>query len=253
VRLLNPEDVQRVSRDYVAIRRTFRLPEPVWIDGFAMAPPHRAVCEFVVRHPVERDGLAVAAAAVQRGITTVDQLLVEAYEGPARGRPRLLRVIGQVHTGIRSAPEADFRNLVLRIPGLPEPLWNPLIQLPDGRRISPDALWIEAGLVHEVNGRDSHSFELAGEDKFEDMQRRADGMVVAGLTVLSNTPRRLHRERHDIGGEVLACFQRLAGRGLPPGVRVVRWGPPGSKGDVRLLGQNANSNLTLPTQCDIAG
>lgn len=253
VRLINPEDVHRVSREFVAIRRTFRLPEPMWIDGFPLAPPHRAVCELVVRHPVERDGLAVAAAAVQRGTTTVDELFAEAYQGPARGRPRLLRVFRQLQAGIRSAPEADLRNLVLRTPGLPEPLWNPLIALPDGRLISPDALWADAGLVHEVNGRDSHSIELAGEDKFEDMQRRADVMVVAGLTVLSNTPRRIWREGQDIGGELLACYQRQSGRGLPRGVRIIRWGPPGTKSDVRLLGQIGDSNRALPTQCGIAG
>jgi hypothetical protein len=253
VRLLNPEGVQRVSRDFISIRRSFRLPEPIWVDGFPMVPPHRAVCEFVVRHPVERDGLAVAAAAVQRGITTVDQLLSEAYGGPARGRPRLLRVIRQLHAGVRSAPEADFRDLVLRTSGLPEPLWNPLIELPDGRLISPDALWVTAGLVHEVNGRDSHSFELAGEDKFEDMQRRADALVVAGVTALSNTPRRIRREGSDIGREVVACYQRLAGRGLPPGVRIIRRGPPGTPSDVSLLGHDGSSKLTLPTQCDIAG
>lgn len=241
VRVLVPAHVQRVSRDFVAIRRTIRPPEPRIVGGLPLVPPHRAVCELVVRHRNERDALAVAAAAVQRGLTTVAQLGEEAYAGPARGRPRLLRVIAQLEIGVRSAPEADFRNLIRTTRGLPEPLWNALLELPNGRLVSPDGLWIEAALVHEVNGRDAHDFDLAGEDQFEDMQRRADALVAAGFTVLSNTPRRIRQEGKQIGEELLACYQRDIGRGLPPGVRILRYGPPGMTSDVNLLGKSASA------------
>jgi hypothetical protein len=226
VRVLVSEEVQRSSRDFVIIRRTSRLPQPVLVGGMPTVPIDRALCEFVARHPDWREAFAVIAAAVQQRRVSVTALYEEALRGPARGRARLTRALEPLRAGVRSLPESDFRQLVLQRRGLPEPLWNCLLVLPDGRRFSPDALFVDARLVHEVNGRDSHSAELAGEDRFEDMQRRSDGLVTAGFTVLGNTPRRLRTEPRAVIGEVADCYHQGKGRGLPPGVRIVRSGPP---------------------------
>lgn len=239
VRVLVPEHVQRGSKDFVTIRRTHRPPQPLQVAGLPCAPIHRAVCEFVARYPDAREGLAVAAAAVQLRRTGVTDLLEEAWSGPARGRPRLLRAIDPLQAGIRSVGENDFRELVLRRPDLPEPLWNCLIRLPDGRCFSPDALFIEAALIHEVNGRESHSEEEAGPDEFTDMHRRADGLITAGFTVLGNAPRRIRTEGGAVINEVVHCYERDKGRGLPPGVVILRAGPPGTPSNVTLLGQSA--------------
>jgi hypothetical protein len=198
------------------------------------------VCEFVARYPDQRDALAVAAAAVQLGRVSVTELLVEAYEGPARGRPRLLRVIKALQAGIRSAPEEDFRQLVLRSRRLPEPLWNCLLQMPDGRRFSPDALFVDAALIHETNGRRYHAPDEAGEDRFEDMQRRADLLTTEGFTILQNSPARIRAEGRVVIGEVERCYARDAGCGLPSGVIILRAGPPGTPSNVTLLGRSAS-------------
>jgi hypothetical protein len=100
-------------------------------------------------------------------------------------------------------------------------LVNPLLELPDGRRISPDVLMPDAPLVHETNGRAFH----AGEDTFESMQARHDVMTAVGLTALHNSPRRLRREGLRVMDEFLTCYRRLAGQPLPPGVRLLH---PGS-------------------------
>lgn len=236
IRILVAHEVQRSSRDFVVVRRTTRLPEPVSVAGLLMAPISRAVSEFVLRHPDQRDGTAVAAAAVQLGRTTTSELVGEALSGPARGRPRLLRVIEMLQAGVRSAPEADFRELVLRHRTLEEPLWNCLLLLPDGRTISPDALWVESGVVHEVNSRLYHSPDAAGEDVFEGMQRRSDAMVTAGLTVLHNSPNRIRTDGREVMREVATCVSRNAGRGLPPGVVILRAGPPGTPQQGDLAG-----------------
>lgn len=236
-RVLVPDTVQRVSRDFVLIRRTTRLPRPVVVDGFPVAPVYRAVCDFAARHGDERGALAVAAAAVQLGRASVSQLVDEARLGPSRGRPRLCRIIDRLQAGIRSAPEDDFRQLVLRSRVLPEPLWNCLLQLPDGREISPDALFEDAGLIHETNGRKYH----AGEDEFDDMQRRHDALVTADLTVLHNAPRRILTEGRAVITEVEGCYARQAGQGLPRGVVIVRRGPPGAGGQCDIAPQNGQA------------
>jgi hypothetical protein len=225
-RVLVDATTQRVSRDAVVIRRTTRMPRPVPIAGFPVAPAHRALAELAWRHTDARETLAVAAAAIQKGKVTIERLIAEAERGPARGRPRLERIIEELQAGVQSAPEGDFRQLVLSSRVLPVPLWNPLIQLPDGTKLSPDALFEDAALVHEVNGRKFHSAERAGEDAFEDMQRRSDAMVTADLTVLHNTPGRIAAEGRAVLAELETTYRREAGRGLPPGVVILRAGPP---------------------------
>jgi hypothetical protein len=217
VRVLVADTVQRSSREFVIIRRTTRLPRPAMIDGLPAAPVYRALCEFVARHQDERVSLAVAASAVQLGRASLRQLVDETWRGPARGRPRLLRMIESLDTGVRSRPEDDFRRLVARSRVLPTALFNPQLILPNGRRISPDALFVDSAVVHETNGRDVH----AGFNEFEDMQRRHDELTAAGLTVLHNAPRRIRRDGAAVLSEVEDCHRRFAGRGLPVGVTLV--------------------------------
>jgi hypothetical protein len=221
IRVLVPNSVQRSSRQFVVVRRAVHMPEPLVIGDLRVAPVARALCDLALRNPDERGSLAAVAAAVQRGRVTVDALTQEAARAAARGRPRLRRVLEAVGSGIRSAPEDDFRQIVRSSRILPEPLWNPLLRLPDGRECSPDALFEDAGLVHETNGREFH----AGADTFEDMQRRNDWLVAAGLTVLHNAPRRLRAEQTVVRSETERCYVRLRGSGLPPGVVILRRGP----------------------------
>ncbi|HVV76813.1 MAG TPA: hypothetical protein VHC43_12315 [Mycobacteriales bacterium] len=224
IRVLVPDAVQRHSRDFVVIKRSIRMPTACVVGGLQVAPVCRSLCELGQRHPNERESLAVVAAAVQSRLVTARELSVEAHAGPARGRPRLLRVIAPVEAGVRSAPEADFRRIVESSRVLPPPLWNALVELPDGRRFSPDALFVEAGLVHETNGRQFHAPE-AGNGVFEDMQRRNDALVAAGFVVLHNSPSRLRAEPAVVRREVEQAYRRNAGRGLPGGVRFLREGP----------------------------
>jgi hypothetical protein len=218
VRVVVPNDVQKASRDFLVIRRTKRYPPSRAARGLPVVPPDRALAEFILRHSDERASLAVASAALQRRLVDLDALAFEAAEGPSRGRPRLLRVLEKVGSGIRSVPESDLRDLVMRSRVLPEPLWNSLLRLPDGRVVSPDALFEDAGVVHETNGRRYH----AAEDLFEDMQRRHDAMVAAGLVVLHNSPRRIAEEGRAVLAEIEACYLRHKGRGLPPGTELMR-------------------------------
>jgi hypothetical protein len=217
VHLLVPNEVRRNSRGFVVVRRTTRLPTFRMIAGFPVAPTARALCDFARRHDDQRGVLAVWAAAVQAKRTTIEAIAIEVEHGAARGRPRLQRLLDQLLAGIRSLPEADFRDLVLTSTVLPEPLWNRGLELPDGSVIYPDALWEDAGLIHETNGRKFHS----GEDAFEDMQRRHDRATTFGLTALHNTPRRIRGEGGQVLHEVEQTYLPLRGRGLPPGVRLL--------------------------------
>ena len=220
IRLLVPDTVQRASRDFVAVRRTIHLPKPVTgRDGIRLAPKGRALTDFALRYDDERAVLAVLASAVQRRQVSLAWLDDELKIAPARGRRRLVRVLEELHAGARSAPESDIRRLAQSSKILPGPLCNPLLRLPCGRKISPDLLIEDAALVHETNGRGPHFEE---EDAFESMQERHDVMTVAGLTVLHNSPRRITRDGTTVLREMEACYRRDAGKGLPPGVVILR-------------------------------
>jgi hypothetical protein len=222
IRVLVPDTVQRTSRDFVAVRRTIHLPRPVTgRAGIPMAPIARALTDFALRHDDERTVRAVFASAVQRRQVALSRLDQEFKIAPARGRPRLARVLEELHSGIRSAPEGDVRSLVATSRVLPRPLYNCLLRLPDGRKISPDLLIEDAGVVHETNGRGPHFEE---EDAFDSMQERHDAMTTAGLTVLHNSPRLISREGPRVLRELETCYLRDAGRGLPPGVAILRRG-----------------------------
>jgi hypothetical protein len=220
VHVVVPANNQRKSRDFVSIRRTIHHPQPWLVDGLPCVRLARALVDFAARYDDERAVLAVMAAAVQRRRVSMSELCDAATRAPARGHRRLMRCIEHLQAGVRSVPEADIRGIFEASDILPPPLYNALLELPDGRRVSPDALVAEAALVHETNGRGPH----ADEDPFESMQERHDAMTVAGLTVLHNSPRMVANDRARIQHQLETCFLRSNRQGLPPGVRILRHG-----------------------------
>ena len=221
------EDVVRVvapwhgcarSYGYVRVRRTVRPIVTRSTHRLRYVDPAAAVIAACRLMKSERAVVAALSDAVARGVVTEPDLL----RAHALGSPRNARLTGaaleHVVAGVRSAPEADARTILDASDVLPQPAYNWLLELPGGRRISPDALFPDAGLIHETNGRRAH----ARDDLFEDMQERHDVMTAAGLTVLHNSPRRLYRAGPQVLAEVEQCYRRLAGSGLPPGVEVLR-------------------------------
>ncbi|HVT64030.1 MAG TPA: hypothetical protein VHD81_02635 [Mycobacteriales bacterium] len=215
--VLIPAEQHRASRGFVVVRRTHRIPEPRLIEGLSYCPPERALVEAAARIGVPQTAHAMLADAVNRRIAGVAALTEEAEHSTGRGAGVARRAVMEIASGARSAPEVDFVRLCRSSPELPEPLLNQVLVLPDGRRVIPDALFPGAPLIHEVNGREFHE----GEDLFESMQERHDAITAAGLTALHNSPRRIRREGRAVLGEVVACYRRLAGQGLPPGVRLI--------------------------------
>lgn len=170
-----------------------------------------------------RAALAVISDALQRRACTELDLLTAHVQGPPRNAALTDQALAAVGLGARSVPEVRFQDLAVASSILPPLLYNPLLRLPDGRLISPDALAEEAALVHETNGRQAHGRE----DLFEDLQERHQVMTVAGLTVLHNTPRQLWIQGRRIITGFETCYIRDRGRGLPPGVVLLRRGPEG--------------------------
>jgi hypothetical protein len=216
--VLIPSDEHRAAREFVTVRRTHRLPRPRMINGFPYCPPERALVEAAARVGDRRVARAMMADAVQRHLAYLARLQAELPHLSGRGAGIARSAINDVVMGARSAPELEFLDLCEQHSELPRPLVNPLLELVCGRRVSPDALFLDSGVVHETNGRGPH----ADEDQFDGLQSRHDVMTASGLIVLHNSPRQLRHEQTRIMDEVVRTHQRFAGRGLPPGVTVLR-------------------------------
>jgi hypothetical protein len=205
------------SRGFVVIRRTVAPISATVGDKLRFVDAAAAVIAATRLMTSDRPVLAALSDALQRGATTYDALMRAHVQGSPRNARRGDRALASLAAGVRSAPEAEFIRLSLASAVLPPPVCNATLRLPDGRRVSPDALYPDAGLVHETNGRIAHRRD----DLFEDMQERHDAMTAAGLTVLHNTPQRLRSRSREVIAQVERCYQRSAGRGLPPGVELI--------------------------------
>jgi hypothetical protein len=202
--VLVPLQAQRQDTAYVRLHRTARLPEMVDVlPHLRYALPHRAAADAARWLTSVQEARAVIAGAVQKGACTVGQLMEELNEGPARGSALLRSVLSEVGAGVRSAPEAELRELIKRA-GLPLPMFNPRLYLPDGTLLgSPDAWWAEAGVAVEV---DSKRWHLSPDDWERTMARHARFGAHA-IVALHFTPNQLRADPASVIAAMRNAYQ----------------------------------------------
>jgi hypothetical protein len=166
---------------------------PAWVEGPAgrrYALPARAVADTARWLTDLREVRALVAGAVQDQHCAIAQLADELRVGGTPDGALLRRVIAEVTDGVRSAPEAELRDLIIKA-RLPLPLFNPRLYLPNGNFIAcPDAWWPEAGVAIEVDSREWH---LAPGDWERTMTRHSD-LGQHGIVTLHVTPRQLRAD-----------------------------------------------------------
>ena len=190
--ILIPASTQRLSSADVRFQRTTRMPEMVYGPRHCpCAPPARAAAD-AVRDLIDlRAARALLAGVVQEKGCTRAQLEQELDAGPVRHSALLRSVLAEVAEGVRSAPEAELRDLI-RKAGLPMPLFNPRLYLPNGVFIAcPDAWWPEAGVAVEVDSKRWHF----SPDDWERTMDRHDRMGQYAIVTLHFTPHKLRGEQ----------------------------------------------------------
>lgn len=205
------------SRGFVVVRRSAAPYGVTATRLLRYIHPADAVIAAARRKSSERNTLALLSDAVQRNVTTHAELTRAHVQGSPRNARLTGEALAHVRDGVRSAPEGRFKILAGASLVLPPLLYNRRLRLPGGQIVVPDALAVDAALVHEVNGRRAH----ARDDLFDDMQLRHELMTTAGLTVLHTPPARLDRAGREVLTNVERCYLRLRGRGLPPGVELL--------------------------------
>jgi hypothetical protein len=192
VDVLIPARCQRASGGCVRVHRTSRMPA-LWAmgpSGRRYAYPARAVADAARWLGDLREVRALVGDAVQDGHCAVAQLADELRAGGTPHGALLRGVIAEVAEGVRSAPEAELRHLIIKA-GMPAPLFNPKLYLPNGNFIAcPDAWWPEAGVAIEVDSRQWH---LAPDDWERTMARHAN-LSQYGIVTLHVSPRQLRTD-----------------------------------------------------------
>jgi hypothetical protein len=205
------------SRGFVVVRRTAVPITQVSTELLRYVDPATAVIAATRRMTNRRSVLAALSDALQRHATTYDELACAHVQGPPRNSRFVDDVLEDLGAGTRSAPEADFRRLVLASAVLPPVDYNVWLRLSDGRRLCVDALITSSAVIHETNGRIAHERE----DLFEDMQERGDALTVEGFAVLNNSPNRIRLRGREVIVQVERCHQMRNGRGLPAEVEIL--------------------------------
>ncbi len=203
VTVLVPAAQRRRSEGFVRIWPTTRMPEFVFTDGAVrFAEAARAVADAARELGSFREVRAVAADAVQRRRCRIDQLAEELACGPVRRSAWLRRTLAEVADGVRSAAEADLRDLI-RAHRLPPPLFNARLYVGPEFLAVPDAWWPDQGVVVEVESREWH---LSPED-WDRTLRRSTRMSALGINVMHFTPQRIRTEAAAVAAEIRSALQ----------------------------------------------
>jgi hypothetical protein len=193
--ILIPANTNRRSGAEVRFHRTTRMPEMVYGSPHRVcAPPARAAADAVRGLTDLRAARALLAGVVQNRGCTRAQLEQELGAGPVRHSALLRSVLTEIADGVRSAPEADLRDLV-KSAGLPMPLFNPRLYLPSGKFIAcPDAWWPEAGVAVEVDSKRWH----LNPDDWERTMDRHDRLGQYSIVTLHFTPHKLRSDQASV-------------------------------------------------------
>jgi hypothetical protein len=219
ITVLIPAGHVRLSRAFVRVAPTTRMPVPVFARGaVTFAPPARAVADAARELRSFREVRALIADAVQQRRCQLEHLQAELTDGPVRGSAWLRRALAEVTGGIRSGAEGDFGDLLRRC-GLPMPAFNARLYAGKTFIAVADAWWDWAGVAAEV---DSQAWHLLPDDWERTMQRHAR-MSAQGIIVLHFSPSQIRGEPTRVIADIKAALAagrarpRLAIRALPSG------------------------------------
>lgn len=207
--VLVPASRRGTSRDFAMLHRTRRMPSSQIRDlALQFAPPPRAIADAVRGLADVADVRAVVAGAVQRRKVTIADLSAELTAGPVRGSARLRAVLAEVADGVRSAAEAEFREIISES-SLPVPVFNPVLRLNGEFLAQPDAWWPQAGVAAEVDSREWHLLP----EHWEATMTRGRRMGAAGIIHLHFSPRQMQTDPDGLVAQIHGALQR--GRPLP--------------------------------------
>jgi hypothetical protein len=222
VEILIPDQFRRASSGWVRVRRTRHMPAWIWgPQGQRYVLPARAVADIARSLTELREVRALVGHAVQNRHCAIGQLAGELRQGGMRQSALLRTVIAEATAGVRSAHESELRDLIIKA-GLPMPLFNARLYLPNGKFLAcPDAWWPEAGVAIEIDSRQWH---LGPADWERTMNRHSD-LGQYGIVTLHLTPHQLRNDPKAVTRKLANAYKTgkspaESGHPYPPRYRI---------------------------------
>lgn len=211
VHLLVPIDRKPHSSGFALVERTERMPAAVTRAGVPLAPLPRALIDASRRMSAMDPCRALLTEAVQRRMTTHNELTRELARGSTRGSAIPRRVLAEMDSGARSVAEIAAQRLWRRS-GLPSASWNGRLRGPDDAYIATPDAWVdEVGFAWEVDSVSHHG----DPDGFAKTVARNGRYVAAGVIVLQTLPARIRDEPDAVLRDLRASYAAAARRPRP--------------------------------------
>lgn len=212
IKVLIPATRRHSSAGFVLVSRTRRLPEPVVIDGFRVAPVVRAAVDACLDTRDTELMRAIITELLRSGRCTVQELRAELEAAQRHRSARMRAVLIDFTEGISARAQAQCLRSLVRV-AAPPPLWNRRIIEQSTGRVArlPGAFWLDRGVALEVGSEhDPAAQERAA-------ARRRWLARVLHVTVAQVTPHQVRDCWEDVWGELRGLLDRPATYRLPPG------------------------------------
>jgi hypothetical protein len=225
VDVLVPRTRRLRSSGCARIVRTHRLPRPLELDGFPVAPTPRALADAVVRLA---DPLAVRrlmSEAVRSGHCEPHVVVGEFARARLLARPQVVPAIETLLSAGRGMAEERLMELV-RLGGMPDPCWNVELWLPGGPSLGAvDAYWPDHGVAVEIDSRVPRQGPEAEPEPQDgaggEPARRRQSLQRLGITVIHVTPRKLRESLAEQTTMIRTALLRASAAEEGPGYVVV--------------------------------
>lgn len=172
----------------------------------------QATLDAAVQSRSAERAAAIGIEAVQRRVTTIDDL-VDALGRRNRRHSALARVaVNAAATGAWSRPEAALLAGLAGSRVLPEMWPNPVLSVCGRPLVSPDGWLDDVALAVMVHSREFHS----GAEDWDSTVERDSQLVTAGVMVLGVTPNRIYRDLPSVVRRVELAYAAAQRRPRPP-------------------------------------
>ena len=191
-----PHGRHLLSSGFVVVHQSRRPLDMVLREGLPTTSAARSAVDIAVTARRRGDVDHVISHVLQRGLTTVEDLVEQMRALGRHATPWLRAAVADATRGMRSVGESDLRRVVLSA-GLPEPEWNAEVLTPSGRYFL-DALWRSRGVGAEADGS---MFHLSAEDWARDLVRQ-NAIQGVGIVLMRFPVRRLRSAPAACGAEL---------------------------------------------------
>ncbi|MER5732741.1 hypothetical protein ABT084_31175 [Streptomyces sp. NPDC002138] len=176
------------STGCVRVVRAHTPPRSQEVTGLPVAPVARAVADAVAQLSDAQTVRRLLSEAVRAGHCEPAALVRELTVARLLNRPHVVDAVESLLAEGRAIAEDRLYDLV-RLHGLPEPVWNVDLRVPGGPHLGGvDAYWPDQAVAVELDTRAPRQGE---DEQWSECARKRDALERLGVTVLHITPRKL--------------------------------------------------------------